>query len=101
MWAIVASVGVGSGFTLAAFWRPDTTAGGSLSAAASLIGSAGSEGCGVESRSSGASVNEALKLALLGLAPGSSFADRGIRTKKLTPKKTAMIQPAISPIDIR
>jgi hypothetical protein len=35
------------------------------------------------------------------LTPGSSFAGLGISKKKLTPKKMAMIQPAISPIEIR
>jgi hypothetical protein len=55
----------------------------------------------VASISEGASADEALRLVLLGLVPGSSFAGPGIRKKKLTPKKTAMIQPAISPIDIR
>jgi hypothetical protein len=55
----------------------------------------------VASIGEGASADEALRLVLLGVRPGSSFADRGTRKKRLTPKKTAMIQPAISPIDIR
>jgi hypothetical protein len=36
-----------------------------------------------------------------GLKPDASFPDRGIRKKSPTPKKTAMIQLAISPTDIR
>jgi hypothetical protein len=35
------------------------------------------------------------------LKPAASSADRGIRKKKLTPKKTAMIQIAINPTEIR
>jgi hypothetical protein len=41
------------------------------------------------------------KLVPAGLKPGSSFAERGIRKKRPTPKNTATIQLAISPIDIR
>jgi hypothetical protein len=36
-----------------------------------------------------------------GLKPEASFADRGIRKKRPTPKKTAMTQPATNPTDIR
>jgi hypothetical protein len=51
--------------------------------------------------SHGVSANEASTLLMPGLKPDASFADRGIRKKKLTPKKTAMIQIAINPTDIR
>ena len=57
--------------------------------------------CFVDCFSEGVSADGASKLVLLGLTPDSSFADRGMRKKKPTPKKTAMIQLAISPIDIR
>jgi hypothetical protein len=36
-----------------------------------------------------------------GLEPDVSFADWGIRKKRPTPKKTTMIQLAISPSDVR
>jgi hypothetical protein len=36
-----------------------------------------------------------------GLEPDVSFADRDIRKKRPTPKKTTMIQLAISPSDVR
>jgi len=36
-----------------------------------------------------------------GLEPDTGFADRGIREKRPTPKKTTMIQLAISPTDVR
>jgi hypothetical protein len=45
--------------------------------------------------------NEASRLVPPGLKPDASFADRGIRKKRPTPKKTAMIQLAVSPTDIR
>jgi hypothetical protein len=88
--AIVASAGIWRGFTLPA---------------ASPIG----EGDRPESRSNppvdcirqGAPADEASKLVAPGLKPEASFADRGIRKKRLTPKKTAMTQPAINPTDIR
>jgi len=35
------------------------------------------------------------------LEPVTSFADRGIRKKRLAPKKTAMIQHATTPTEIR
>jgi hypothetical protein len=49
----------------------------------------------------GVSADEASRLALPRLKPDASFADRGVRKKRLTPKKTAMIQPAVSPADMR
>jgi hypothetical protein len=45
--------------------------------------------------------NEASKPVPPGLKPDASFADRGVRKKRPTPKKTAMIQLAINPTDIR
>ena len=77
--------------------------------AASPIGSGGSAGGWLESGSKrvvdcvsrGVSADDALKLVAPGLKPDARFACRGIRKKRLTPKKTEMIQPAVSPIDIR
>jgi hypothetical protein len=105
VWAIVASAGVEGGFTLAVIGLPGTTTGRPSSAAASPIGRGGS-GCGrfnllVDCISQGVSADEASKLVPTGLKPDASFADWGIREKSPTPKKTATIQLAISPTDIR
>jgi hypothetical protein len=77
--------------------------------AASPVGCGGSAGGVLESRSNrrvdsisqSAQANEELKLVPPELKPDASSVDRGIRKKRPTPKKTAMVQPAISPTDIR
>ena len=87
VWAVVASAGLGFGFTSAVIGLPGATMGRPLSAAASPIGRGGSGGDGLETRSSllvdcvsqGVSAGESLNLVLSGLEPGRSFPDPGMR----------------------